>query len=85
MFVRGYVSGCSLPTDITVHKKRTAMLSPARSLKEENNTYRPNTLHLSQSVATSVRFRSENRVLRYALRQNKNVATPPVANFRGIL
>jgi hypothetical protein len=44
-------------------------------------TYRPNNFTFSQSVATRVLFRRENRVLRYALLQKRYVATPPLANF----
>ena len=42
-------------------------------------TYRPKSFTFSQSVATKVRLRSEKRVLKYALRQNKYVAIPPLA------
>ena len=46
----------------------------------DKNTHRPKSLTFSQSVATSVRLRRENSVLRYALRQKRYVATPPLAN-----
>ena len=49
---------------------------------KKDGTYRPKSLHLSQSVATRVLFLSEKSVLRYALRQKRNVATPPVASCR---
>lgn len=37
---------------------------------------------MTQAVATKVRLRRENSVLRYALRQSKNVAAPPLANYK---
>lgn len=47
-------------------------------------THRPKNLTRSQSPATKARFRSEKSVLRYALRQNKYVATPPLAHWNNI-
>jgi hypothetical protein len=46
----------------------------------ENTPHLPNNLHLSQSLATKVRLRREKSVLRYALRQKRYVATPPLEN-----
>jgi len=44
-------------------------------------THRPKRRTLNQSRRTSERFLRENRLLMYALRQNKNVATPPLENY----
>jgi hypothetical protein len=48
----------------------------------KSGTNRPKSLTLSQSVATRVRLRRKKRVLRYALRQNRYVAMPPLANCK---
>ena len=61
----------------------------APSRKEHGNivleqvTHRPKNLVRIQSPATSALFRSEKSVLRYALRQNRNVATPPLVHYYG--
>lgn len=44
-------------------------------------THRPKRRTLNQSKRTNDRFLRENKLLMYALRQNKNVATPPLENY----
>ena len=44
-------------------------------------THRPKRRTLNQSRRTKDRFLRENKLLMYALRQNKNVATPPLENY----
>lgn len=64
------------------HSGDIAVASPG--LKEKTVlkqiTHRPKNLVRIQSPATSALFRSEKSVLRYALRQNRKVATPPLVH-----